>query len=106
MSNVVAYLFGTRSDVVIAAAELTENIAMIEALAPSDIACLSEECKGALSAYGKVKLGCLTQISRDAKGYELIGTWFEAVYEYAKHTGQLTTAVAEDSKAAATGSTE
>ena len=107
MSNVVTYLFGPRSDIMISAGELTENIAMIESLAPSDISNLSDECKGALVAYGKVKLGIMNSVSRDAKGYELICTWFEAVYEYAKHTGQLEEVASGDAQAAAaTGSTQ
>ena len=46
MKSVVAYLWGPeRSDVVASANEITENIAMLEDIAPSDLDALSEESR-------------------------------------------------------------
>lgn len=60
MKSVVAYLWGPqRSDVVVACNELTENIEMLEDVAPSAIDELSAESRRALIDYGKVKEGLL-----------------------------------------------
>ena len=84
MSAVVAYIWGPeRTDVVVATNEITENIAILEDVAPSDLDALSQESKQALINYGKVKLGVLEEVRRQAKGFELLAIWLNAVYDYA-----------------------
>ena len=65
MSAIVAYLWGPeRTDIMVAANEFTENIAILEDVAPSDLDALSDESRLALINYGKVKLGVLEEVSR------------------------------------------
>ena len=57
MEAVVAYLWGpSRIDIKTAAGELTEDIAILRELAPSDIDCIPAESLEALYFFGKVKL--------------------------------------------------
>ena len=69
--------------------QLTEDITILERLAPKDISDLPLGCRRALRAYTAVKQGCLEDVRRQAKGYELLAQWIEAVHAYAVHTGQL-----------------
>ena len=90
MEAIVNYVWGSsRTDIKDAGNELTENIAMLKELAPSDISNIPEESREALIAYGSVKFGCLEDVRRTGKGYELLAIWMNALYDFAQHTGQL-----------------
>ena len=68
---------------------------MLKELAPSDISNIPEESREALIAYGSVKFGCLEDVRRTGKGYELLAIWMNALYDFAQHTGQLERSVEE-----------
>ena len=88
MEAIVAYVWGpSRTDIKVAGNELTENIAMLGELTPSDISCIPEESLGALYFFGRVKLGILEDVRRTGKGYELLAIWMNALYDFALHTG-------------------
>ena len=87
MKVLTGYVWGAgRIDVVNAANEITENISILEEVAPSDLSALPSE---SLRKYTEVKVGCLENVRQQAKGYELLATWIDAIHVYAKHTGQL-----------------
>ena len=88
MRTVVGYLWGEeRLDVMVAARELTENIAILEVLAPSDIEHLSPSSCAALAEFGRVNRGMIPDVTAAAKGYELLAKWMDALHTFAKHTG-------------------
>ena len=88
MMGVVAYLWGPhRTDVFIAANELTENIEMLEEVAPGELDSLSCEARQALRDYTKVKKGILEDVRRQGKGYELFAIWLDAIHAFADYTG-------------------
>ena len=90
MKVLTGYVWGAgRIDVVNAANEITENISILEEVAPSDLSALPSESCEALRKYTEVKVGCLENVRQQAKGYELLATWIDAIHVYAKHTGQL-----------------
>ena len=96
MEAIVNYVWGSsRTDIKDAGNELTENIAMLKELAPSDIHSIPEESREALLVYGSVKFGLLEDVRRTGKGYELLAIWMNALYDFAQHTGQLERRVEE-----------
>ena len=87
MRSVVGYLWGLeRLDIVVAANELTENVASLEVVAPSDIANLSPAHRAALIHFGKIRAGIMTQVKPTGHGYVLFCEWMEKLHDYAKYT--------------------
>ena len=89
MEAIVQTVFGPeRLDIKDAANELTENIELLNELAPKQT-CIPEESRGGLAFYGTIKFGCLEDVRKTGRGYELLAVWMNALYDYAKHTNQL-----------------
>ena len=86
MEAIVLTVFGPeRSDIKDAANELTENVELLNELAPKHT-CIPEESRDGLAFYGTVKFGCLEDVRTTGRGYELLAIWMNALYDYAKHT--------------------
>ena len=63
MRSVVGYLWGLeRTDIKVAANELTENVASLEVVAPSDLDNLSPGHRAALIHYGTKRKGLMTGV--------------------------------------------
>ena len=89
MEAIVSCIFGPeRSDIKFAANELTENVEVLDKLAPKQ-ACIPEESRPGLQFYGEVKYGLIENVRETGKGYELLAAWMNALYEYAQYTDQL-----------------
>ena len=86
MEAIVQTVFGPeRLDIKDAANELTENIELLNELAPKQT-CIPEESRGGLVFFGTIKFGCLEDVRKTGRGYELLAIWMNALYDYAKHT--------------------
>ena len=90
MEVVVGYVWDMRQVLIReGASELTENIKILLRLAPKDIALIPRGSCEALQNYTAQKVGIKENVSRQAKAYELLATWIDAVHDYAVHTRQL-----------------
>ena len=91
MEAIVSCVYGPdRTDIKFAANELTEDVALLGELAPHHV-CIPELSQPGITFYGTVKFGLLEDVRETGKGYELLAIWMNALFEYAKHTGQLAT---------------
>ena len=86
MEAIVKVVFGPeRLDIKFAADELTENIALLNELAPTQVS-IPNEARPGLEYYGSIKFGVLEDVRKTGKGYELLAIWMNALFDYAKHT--------------------
>ena len=74
---------------VVACYELTSNIGIIMDLVPKNIKDLPAHSRAALVEFYRCRGGLMRDCEATAYGYVLFAKWMEALYEYAKYTGQL-----------------
>ena len=91
MRTVVMYVWGDqRHDIMTASYELTENIQVIWRLIPNGIDNLPAHCRAALEEFFRCQNGMMHECETTGQGYVLLCKWMQTLYDYAEHTGQLT----------------
>ena len=90
----VGYLFGIeRYDIKIAINEITEDISVLESIAPTDLVNHTPERRAALIEFGKNRRAITTHqvaLKETCEGYIFFFTWLKCLYDHAEYTGQLT----------------